>query len=102
MGVVIGIDAGTTYSGVSYAILRPGEVPDIVPVSRSVRKAILQSRRYTDRSSLRFSGLNVAGAKIPSVIFYDADLKIRAIGPQTTLDSVLADAEDQEWFKAEQ
>ena len=51
---------------------------------------------------IRFSGINVSGAKIPSVIYYDKDLKIQAIGPQTTLDSVLADAEEQEWFKAEQ
>ena len=31
--IVIGIDVGTTFSGVSYAIRRPGEVPEIVSVS---------------------------------------------------------------------
>lgn len=34
LGIVIGIDVGTTYSGVSYAILRPGEIPEIVPVTK--------------------------------------------------------------------
>ena len=32
--LVIGIDVGTTFSGVSYAILRPGVVPDVRPVTR--------------------------------------------------------------------
>lgn len=31
--LVIGIDVGTTFSGVSYAILRPGEVPEVKPVT---------------------------------------------------------------------
>ena len=33
LGMVIGFDVGTTYSGVSYAILRPGEVPEVISVS---------------------------------------------------------------------
>ena len=37
LGIVIGIDVGTTYSGVSYAILRPGEIPDIVSVPKCFR-----------------------------------------------------------------
>ena len=32
--LVVGIDVGTTYSGVSYAILRPGEVPTVQAVTR--------------------------------------------------------------------
>ena len=34
--LVIAIDVGTTFSGVSYAILEPGEVPKIHGVTRSV------------------------------------------------------------------
>lgn len=34
LDIVIGIDVGTTFSGASYAILRPGETPDIISVSR--------------------------------------------------------------------
>lgn len=33
LNLIIAIDVGTTFSGVSYAILRPGEVPDIRPVT---------------------------------------------------------------------
>lgn len=32
--LVLGIDVGTTYSGVSYAILDPGEIPQIQWVTR--------------------------------------------------------------------
>lgn len=35
-GLVVAFDVGTTYSGVSYAILDPGEVPKIQGVTRSV------------------------------------------------------------------
>ena len=35
-GIVFGIDVGTTFSGVSYAILEPGEVPKIHGVTRYV------------------------------------------------------------------
>ena len=32
--LVIGIDVGTMYSGVSYSVLRPGEVPKAQTVTR--------------------------------------------------------------------
>ncbi len=32
--LVVGIDVGTTFSGVSYAILDPGEVPSIHGITR--------------------------------------------------------------------
>lgn len=35
-GLVVAFDVGTTYSGVSYAILDPGEVPKIQGVTRYV------------------------------------------------------------------
>lgn len=34
--LVLAFDVGTTFSGVSYAILEPGEVPKIHGVTRSV------------------------------------------------------------------
>jgi hypothetical protein len=33
-GLIIALDVGTTFSGVSYAILEPGEVPKIHGVTR--------------------------------------------------------------------
>ena len=32
--LVLGIDVGTTYSGISYAILDPGEIPKIQGITR--------------------------------------------------------------------
>ena len=32
--LVVGIDVGTTFSGVSYAVLDPGEVPTIHSITR--------------------------------------------------------------------
>jgi hypothetical protein len=44
--LVLAFDLGTTYSGVSYAVLDPGKVPRIQTVSRSV--LFYQSNIYTD------------------------------------------------------
>ncbi|KAH8117848.1 hypothetical protein DFH11DRAFT_1503478 [Phellopilus nigrolimitatus] len=79
LGIVIGIDVGTTFSGVSYAILRPGVAPEVQPVTR-------------------FSGDE--NHKIPSVIFYDDELAIKAIGPSTIVDFVLDEAEEHGWFES--
>ncbi|KAH8117839.1 hypothetical protein DFH11DRAFT_1503934 [Phellopilus nigrolimitatus] len=82
IGIVIGIDVGTTFSGVSYAVLRPGEVPEVQPVTR-------------------FSGQSVGAGKIPSIIYYDDDLTIKAIGASTVIDSVVSDADYYGWFKSQ-
>lgn len=42
------------------------------------------------------------GAKVPTVIYYDDELSIRAIGAETALSEVLVDAEEKGWTKAEQ
>ena len=34
IGIVFGIDIGTTFGGVSYAILRPGGIPDIQNITK--------------------------------------------------------------------
>lgn len=103
-GIVIGIDVGTTFSGVSYAILRPGEVPEVVSITQSVRHNVysLLSTLNQLLSASRFSGQTIMGAKIPSVIFYDENSQIKAIGPQTTLDSIIQESELNEWTKVEQ
>ncbi|KAG6919191.1 hypothetical protein DXG01_008489 [Tephrocybe rancida] len=82
--LVIAIDVGTTFSGVSYAILEPGEIPKIHGVTR-------------------FPGQeHVAGnSKIPSVIYYDKNGKMTAAGAEADTSSVLAQAEDEGWIKTE-
>ncbi|KAH7928097.1 hypothetical protein BV22DRAFT_1005636 [Leucogyrophana mollusca] len=82
--MIIALDVGTTFSGVSYAILEPGEVPKIHGVTR-------------------FPGQeHVAGnSKIPSIMYYDKYGKLMAAGAEADTASVVSQAEDEEWIKAE-
>ncbi|KAG6857419.1 hypothetical protein H0H87_004781 [Tephrocybe sp. NHM501043] len=82
--LVIAVDVGTTFSGVSYAILEPGEIPKIHGVTR-------------------FPGQeHVAGnSKIPSIIYYDKHGKIMAAGAEADTSSVVAQAEDEGWIKTD-
>lgn len=38
--IVLGFDIGTSYSGISYCVLDPGEIPMINSVSRQIQKEI--------------------------------------------------------------
>ena len=40
-GLIVGIDFGTTFSGVSYAFLHPGEIPEIQAVTKLVSTELL-------------------------------------------------------------
>ncbi|KAJ2932470.1 hypothetical protein H1R20_g4610, partial [Candolleomyces eurysporus] len=82
--LVIAIDVGTTFSGVSYAILDPGEVPQIHGVTR-------------------FPGQeHVAGnSKIPSILYYDKKGEVKAVGAEADSAHVQANAEDENWVKVE-
>ncbi|KAH9850843.1 hypothetical protein C2E23DRAFT_869587 [Lenzites betulinus] len=85
--LVLGIDVGTTYSGVSYAILDPGEVPTVEGV-----------RRFPGQE-------NAAGDnKIPSILYYSSDGKVHSIGAEAAAPGMVLEAEDLnltfvEWFK---
>ncbi|EJF61940.1 hypothetical protein DICSQDRAFT_161253 [Dichomitus squalens LYAD-421 SS1] len=85
--LVLGIDIGTTYSGIAYALLDPGEVPKIHGVTR-------------------FPGQeNAAGdSKIPSILYYRQDGSVHSAGAEAALPGMDLEAEDQElvlveWFK---
>lgn len=82
--LVIALDVGTTFSGVSYAILEPGEVPKIYGVTR-------------------FPGQeHVAGnCKIPSILYYDRSGTVMAAGAEADGASIVSQAEDEYWIKAE-
>ncbi|KAI0656117.1 hypothetical protein C8Q70DRAFT_1056983 [Cubamyces menziesii] len=77
--LVIGIDVGTTFSGVAYAILDPGEVPRIQSVTR-------------------FPGQENAASdtKIPSIIYYRPDGTIHSIGAEAALPGIDLQADDEE------
>ncbi|KAH9838505.1 uncharacterized protein C8Q71DRAFT_704768 [Rhodofomes roseus] len=82
--LVLALDVGTTFSGVSYAILEPGEVPKIHGVTR-------------------FPGQeHVAGnSKVPTIMYYDSHGRMMATGAEAESASTIAQAEDEGWIKAE-
>ncbi|KAI0708754.1 hypothetical protein C8T65DRAFT_740136 [Cerioporus squamosus] len=85
--LALGIDVGTTYSGISYAILDPGEIPKIQGVTR-------------------FPGQeNAAGdSKIPTILYYRPDGTVHSAGAEAAVPGIELDAEDEDlflskWFK---
>ncbi|KAI0350808.1 hypothetical protein OH77DRAFT_1412306 [Trametes cingulata] len=85
--LVVAMDIGTTYSGVAYAILDPGEVPMILGLTR-------------------FPGQeNAAGdSKIPSILYYRQDGSVHSVGAEAAQPGMELEAEDEdlifvEWFK---
>ncbi|KAJ7628222.1 hypothetical protein DFH06DRAFT_1480624 [Mycena polygramma] len=64
--LVFGIDVGTTFSGLSYSILEPGQIPAIRPITRSV---------LTGSGDMNFPGQQDVGgdSKVPTFIFYDRE-----------------------------
>lgn len=83
-GLVLAFDVGTTYSGVSYAILDPGEIPKI----RGVNRYPAQEHVGGD-------------CKIPSIIYYDQQGKPRAFGAEALQEHIIERAEDEQWVKLE-
>ncbi|KAM6489451.1 hypothetical protein JOM56_015084 [Amanita muscaria] len=75
--LVIGIDVGTTLSGVSYALLEPGKVPRIQPVTR-----FFGQREENGKSKVR------------SVVFYDQDGNVIAAGPEADPEVNASEIED--------
>ncbi|KAI5982477.1 hypothetical protein EDD15DRAFT_2377772 [Pisolithus albus] len=82
--LVIAFDVGTTYSGASYCVLDPGEVPKILRVAR-----------YPAQEHL--GGDN----KIPSILYYDQERVVRAAGAEALQEHVIEQAEDENWVKVE-
>ncbi|KAI0668093.1 hypothetical protein C8Q78DRAFT_1081495 [Trametes maxima] len=85
--LVIAMDVGTTYSGVGYAILDPGEVPRIQGITR-------------------FPGQedSAGDSKIPSIMYYRRDGTIHSVGAEAAQPGMELEAEDEdlvfvEWFK---
>ncbi|PPQ91259.1 hypothetical protein CVT25_006376 [Psilocybe cyanescens] len=82
--LVLAFDVGTTFSGISYSILDPGEVPEIRGVTR-----------YPAQE-------HVGGdSKIPTIIYYDRQGNVRAVGAEAMQEGIEDSAEDEGWTKAE-
>ncbi|EPQ55250.1 hypothetical protein GLOTRDRAFT_42483 [Gloeophyllum trabeum ATCC 11539] len=82
--LVVALDVGTTCSGVSYSILDPGIVPQILTVTT-----------YPGQTS---SG---GDSKVPSVLYYDADGVLQAAGQEAENLRESGEAEDNEWIRVE-
>ncbi|KIL56473.1 hypothetical protein M378DRAFT_469085 [Amanita muscaria Koide BX008] len=85
--LVIAIDVGTTFSGVSFVLLDPGVVPQIQPVTRFMGQIEARS-----------------DSKVPSIVCYSQNGTVVAAGAQTDPDvnHTLAEMDDVirvEWFK---
>ncbi|CAA7260337.1 unnamed protein product [Cyclocybe aegerita] len=82
--LVLAFDVGTTFSGISYSVLDPGQVPEIKPVTRFPAHE------------------HISGAsKIPTIIYYDRTGKVRAVGAEAMKEGIYELAEDENWTKAE-
>ncbi|KAK0222698.1 hypothetical protein EDD85DRAFT_1028147 [Armillaria nabsnona] len=80
--LVIALDLGTTFSGVSYSILDPGIAPNVKGVTRFPEQE------------------NAGGdAKIPTIMYYDKSGKVRAAGAEALDESLVTTAEDEGWVK---
>ncbi|KAI9573194.1 hypothetical protein HD554DRAFT_2059684 [Boletus coccyginus] len=82
--LVLAFDVGTTYSGISYCILDPGEVPKILGVSR-----------YPAQEQVG------GDSKIPSILYYDGQGSLRAVGAETLQQHIIDQAEEEKWVKLE-
>ncbi|KAI0804773.1 hypothetical protein BC629DRAFT_1207875 [Irpex lacteus] len=83
--LVLAFDVGTTFSGVSYAVLDHGEIPKIQAITR-------------------YPGQENGDSKIPTVLYYDKDGNVRAAGAEARSSAMELIAEDEdltfvEWFK---
>ncbi|ESK95831.1 hypothetical protein Moror_12443 [Moniliophthora roreri MCA 2997] len=82
--VVIGLDVGTTNSGISYCVLEPGVVPEV----KSVTRYPAQEQMGQD-------------TKIPSCVLYDREGVARAFGAEVLREEIQHEAEANSWTLAE-
>jgi hypothetical protein len=82
--LVLAFDVGTTYSGISYSILQPGQIPEI----RGVTK-------FPGQADGR------GNAKVPSILYYDTSGNVKAVGSEALRRNVIEEAEENGWAKAE-
>ncbi|KAH6897540.1 hypothetical protein BKA70DRAFT_751100 [Coprinopsis sp. MPI-PUGE-AT-0042] len=82
--LVLAFDVGTTFSGISYSILDPGQVPEIKGVTRFPAHE------------------QISGAsKIPTVIYYDKGGNVCAAGAEAMREGIYEMAIDEQWVKSE-
>ncbi|KXN92817.1 hypothetical protein AN958_05794 [Leucoagaricus sp. SymC.cos] len=78
--LLLAFDVGTTYSGISYSILDPGNEPKILSVQ-------LRPER-------------IRNAKIPSILYYDKNGRVCVAGAETEEEGMDIMADEEGWVKA--
>ncbi|KAF8058639.1 hypothetical protein FPV67DRAFT_511804 [Lyophyllum atratum] len=82
--LVLAFDVGTTFSGISYCILDPGQIPEIKGVTR------FPAQEHVGGDS-----------KIPSIIYYDQNGVTQAVGAEALKEGLEDRIEEEGWTKAE-
>jgi hypothetical protein len=59
--LIIALDIGTTFSGAAYALLDPGEIPQIQPVTRQATPPISDSITSGDGRGIGIQTLRILG-----------------------------------------
>jgi hypothetical protein len=97
----LAFDIGTSFSSISYCILNPGQVPVIRNVNRCEPSKTVHPICDSDRPFSRFPRQHHADRieKVPSVIYYDQDGQLRAIGAEILDPDTNAEAADEGWIK---
>ncbi|KAK0222701.1 hypothetical protein EDD85DRAFT_860799 [Armillaria nabsnona] len=80
--LVLAFDLGTTFSGISYTVLDPGTIPEIKGVTR------FPSQEHVG-----------SDAKIPTIMYYDNEGTVKAIGAEALKENIIEAAEDEGWVK---
>ena len=95
--LLLAFDVGTTFSGISYCVLDPGEIPRIQGVTR-YDGGILCSPFFD--VCVRFPAQEHQGgnSKIPSLIYYNRHGEVKAIGAEALLSINIENAENEGWY----
>ena len=80
--LVLSFDIGTTFSGVSYAILDPGEAPKIRPVMRYVLLPLVYTYSHYVGSSYPGIENKPNDYRVPSIVCYRSNGIVHACGAE--------------------
>ena len=100
--LVLAFDVGTTFSGISFTVLDPGEVPKIQTVTRyACTHMIPHLAGADDKHSTSFPGQASGDFKIPSLVWYTDEGAVRACGAEARDSQMRLEAEDENLELAE-
>jgi len=87
------------------SILDPGETPDIRGVTRCVLcisdTELARLKLTVVPNSFPAHEQVNSGSKIPTIIYYDGDGEVRAVGSEAMKEDIVRQAKEEGWYKAE-